>query len=48
MKMEMPEALTSIALIALTGLACWLFNSPFYLFLLVLIFAVGNKGGKQS
>ena len=39
MKMNMAEALTSIAIIALTGLACWLFDSPWYLFLLILMFS---------
>lgn len=37
MKMTMPEALRDIAIIALTGLACWLFDSPICLLLLLMI-----------
>lgn len=47
MKMNWPESMFSLAIIALSGVMCWLFNSPWYLFLLILIFSKGERHEKE-
>ncbi len=48
MKMNWPESIFSLAVIALAGAMCWLFNSPWYLLLLILILTKGEHHEKRG